>query len=117
MNYNPVATTYFRIGPGNAIILPTGYLISRGKYQGLCTPKPVQINVKEMGASGILERKVSDDDLHFVIQNYLAFTRLRWSSLSPTIRDPITIHAPRVIAEWESKGIEGLDGFSLYDVL
>ncbi|MHA1137588.1 MAG: hypothetical protein ACTSSE_13975 [Candidatus Thorarchaeota archaeon] len=117
LNYNPIATTYFRIGFGNAIVLPTGHLLSRNRYSGLGTPKPVQLNVKEIGASGIVEHTILPEELRFLIQNYLAFTRLRWSSLSSTIRDPITIYAPRVIAEWEGKGIEGLDGLSLNEVL
>ncbi|MDF1540678.1 MAG: hypothetical protein P1Q69_17405, partial [Candidatus Thorarchaeota archaeon] len=117
LDYYPVATTYFRIGPGNAIVFPTGYLESSDTDHKMGTPKPVQLNVKEVGATNIIERKIADNDLHFILQNYLAFTRLRWSSLSPRIRDPLTIHAPRVIAEWQGKGIAGLDGIDVRDIM
>ncbi len=117
LDYQSVATTYFRIGPGNAVVFPTGYLEKSGKPHKMGSPKPVQVNVRSVESIGSADNRISDNELHFIIQNLLAFTRLRWSSLSPRIREPITIHAPWVIATWQGKGIKGLDGLDIRDVL
>jgi hypothetical protein len=117
LDYQPVATTYFRIGPGNAIVFPTGYLASKDKDHWMGTPKPVQLNMRWVNDEGQISFEISDDTLHFVIQNFLAFTHLRWSSLSSTVRDPLTIHAARVVADWQKNGVHGLEGLDIRDIL
>jgi hypothetical protein len=116
LSYQPVSTTYFRIGPGNAVLFPTGYLASKMQNHKIGSPKPVQLNTKWVEASGIGSYKVDDNYLHFILQNYLAFTRLRWSSLSSRVRQPVTLYAPWVVATWQAMGIRNLGGLDIRDV-
>jgi len=109
--------TYFRIGPGNAIIFPTGYLESLGSYQKMGTPKSVQLNVKSVNSDRQVSNQISDDILHNICRNYLAFTRLRWNTLGTRLRDPLTIYAATKVAQWLRMGIEGLEGVDIRDVL
>ena len=109
--------TYFRIGPRNAVLFPTGYLESEGKEHIMGTPKSVQLNVKSILQEGKISPDVSNEEFYKICKNFLGFTRLRWNSLSTRLREPLTIYASRNVAEWLRKDYQGLEGIDIRDIL
>lgn len=108
--------TYFKIGLGNIVLFPTGYLESQKKKQKLGTPKAVQLNVKIVKHDAV-SREVPNKDLYEICKNYFGFTRLRWNMLGTRLREPLTIYASRKVAEWLKKGYKGLEGIDIRDIL
>jgi len=109
--------TYFKIGPRNVVLFPTGYLESEGKEHKMGTPKPVQLNVKSIIQEGKFSLEISNEELYKICKNFLGFTRLRWNSLSTRLREPLPIYASRKVAEWLRKDYRGLEGIDIRDIL
>ena len=108
--------TYYRIGPGNIVLFPTGYLESQKKEHKMGTPKAVQLNVRKV-EKNVVSRDVTAKELYEVCRNFFGFTRLRWNMLGTRLRDPLTIYASRKVAEWLRKGYKGLEGIDVRDIL
>jgi len=109
--------TYFKISPNEIILFPTGFLDQENKYHAMGTPKSVQLNIKLLTNDGIIINQISNSDIYKIVKNFLGFTRLRWNSLSTTLREPLTIHASRKMAEWLKEGYSNLEGLDIRDIL
>jgi hypothetical protein len=116
LNYQIPRGTYFRIGRGNVVLFPTGYLPSQEKPHRMGTPKAVQLNVKTIENEAI-SRSASGKELFEICRNFLGFTRIRWNMLGTCLRDPLTIYASRKVAEWLKKDYKGLEGIDVRDIL
>ncbi|MHA1410542.1 MAG: Piwi domain-containing protein [Candidatus Odinarchaeia archaeon] len=104
-------TTYYTLGKRSVVLFLTGK--TQGRYSGIGTPKPTQVNFKIINS----EKELDYNEIEKMCRSILGFTRLRWNTTRIAIRRPLTTFAADKIGEMAKKGFINLQYRDIRDFL